>query len=247
MGGLGNPGPQGIGAQAARNAPGVVAGAGGAYAIFTIAHLDSIFANTGGTFVGMLYAIAVFCALALFAGFVYVQSRAKPARSVSVLQLVVVGVFAAVVLVAVGVLAYRSSSTVASGACGGPSCGPGKVRLTTVFDHFKDVDGYTFPIDALPGGQPAAVTASLNNGAPHSFAQDGTFGLDLDQPQTSITISVENLQNLENAFSTLDANYANLLRKENAFQIACAPQSGSDHLSGDCLTLFRAMVINGTL
>ena len=213
---------------------GAAVGGGGAYAIFQLVHLDQIFGHTDNT-VGMLYGLAVFSALSLFAIFAYGRATQRSeAEKTPMLQLIGAGTFCLALVASIGVLAFKS---VVPSDPGTTNLGP--VKLSTTFMHFKDIRGFKFSTGSVFGTPNAELKPMIIDGSEHPFSNDGTLELDVSNSRHQIMIDVDKLDDLKSAFETLSSSYTGLLQRQIVQQDTCGSEIATGHLSAVCISMLR--------
>lgn len=229
--------PTGTGA-----AVGAVAGGGGVYTIFTVAHLDQIFAR-GASFITMLDALGIFSALSLFAVFVYAWSTpAAPVPDTTgksrtpVIQLIPVVILSFVLVATIVVLAVRAFMAPDQPPPPTPS---ENVKLKTTFANFGEFHDFAFPSGSVLDPPQTHLQPQINDGSPHDFDANGTLQLDISSTRNEITVDVEKLDQLKIAYKTAADGYRFLLQKQNLLQKSCDPGLNAGRMSQTCVDLLR--------
>lgn len=206
-------------------AAGAVGGGGGMLAIFELANFKELF-NVNTAPIGMLYALAIFCCLALFSIFAYAHAVQSSSAAAQKVQLIATSTFTVVVVAAVVVIAVllilRPSSL-----------------LKATFSDYKTVAG--FPIDAGDeSGRGAVLSPGLSDGAPLPFDDNGirTIAMEGDK---NIMIDVKGLTDLETAFNKIKKRRDGLLQQRNALALYCNGQVSAGNLSQECRSILGSI------
>jgi hypothetical protein len=206
---------------------GVAGGGGGAYAIFQLVNLKEIL-TTNGTPMSILAGLGIFSLLALFAVFTHARVVQADASGGDINQKSAVYAFVGVVVVTVGVLGYLTLKNE-------------PLKLTTNFRNYKSIHAFKFTTD--PAGPETTVNATINDGNPHDFDQDGNLDLNLTTPSGKITVDVDGLSELQTAYRS----YNTVLNRQTELQQNCHNDIFTSGATGDCAKTLRNILPSALL
>ena len=222
--------------------------------IFSAFNLKDLFNVQNGAPLQMLYALGVFSLLALFIGFAYASTRKEETSSPKSLKQAIaetpISHLAAVIVFSLISLATVIMLTVSSKDVTGQKQPPAmasshveNILKTISFDDYRNVNGYPFPQNSLPGGKQLNISALVEHGPTDPFDPDGVFRFSKGAIPDGVTISVKNLNALENAFDQLTKDYKNVETRDARIAKLCKPGMSVKVISQGCADQLTALAV----